>query len=105
MRGLPLISLLSNYLRTIKSTTHVRVAHLFGQNLKKVFLPLKEFLTSEGIGHDRTRTLGQRATWLWFLQGEYTFAVKYNNVVQSDFWHQSPPNGSPMISSCQEDHH
>ena len=37
MRGLPLISLLSNYLRTIKSTTHVRVAHLFGQNLKKVF--------------------------------------------------------------------
>ena len=40
-----------------------------------------------------------------FTRGEYTFAVKCNNVVQSDFWHQSPPNGSPMISSCHEDHH
>ena len=39
-----------------------------------------------------------------FTRGEYTFAVM-QNVVQSDFWHQSPPNGSPMISLCHEDHH
>ena len=65
---------------TVKSTIRARVTHLFGQGniVKKVFLSLKKFLTSDGIGHDLfviTKNIANQE--VWFLSGQKKIVEGY----------------------------